>query len=126
MMMEMAMQIAAETMKIDDVQARRDLEAAVLNKAAEFLLDVQSHWHEEENNDYLTEVLKYNQRLWNLFLDEVVDDGDRLPDQVRQNILSLSIFIGERTVEVLKSPAPEKLDILIKINRGLAEGLQMH
>jgi flagellar biosynthesis activator protein FlaF len=125
-MMEMAMQMAAETMNIDDVRARRDLEASVLNKAAEFLVNAQSHWHDEENNLYLSEVLKYNQRLWNLFLDEVVDDGDRLPGQVRQNILTLSVFIGKHTVEVLKSPAPEKLDILIKINRGLAEGLQMH
>lgn len=122
--MEMAIQMTSDQGYCGSLQSARELEAYALNKAATFLEDVQGHWYEDGSRIYLAEVLRYNHRLWNLFEVDAAESCGRLPDEIRQNILSLSNFIGRRTQDLMESPAPEKLNILIKINRTLAEGLQ--
>jgi len=101
----------------------RRLEAAVLNKAASMLEEVVSHWQEDRNHAHLDNALKYNQTLWSVFQAELMNDENPLPADLRNNILSLSSFVDRRTFDVIAYPAAEKLDILIKINRSIAEGL---
>lgn len=124
----MAMQMLAQ--KMDETAkeelAGRELEAAVLNKAATLLEEAVGHWQEDAEHEMLDNALKYNQTLWSVFQAELLDDESPLPTELRQNILSLSSFVDRRTFEVLAYPAPDKLDILIKINRSLAEGLLTH
>jgi flagellar protein FlaF len=123
-MVMMATQTITPMMEADVDTTGRELEASVLNKAATFLEEVQGQWQGDPSHGQLDEALRYNQRLWSLFQAEMVEGEDRLPVEVRQNILSLSAFVDKRTFEIMAYPAPEKLDILIKINRNLAEGLQ--
>lgn len=113
-----------ETPQQDQGLVGRELEASVLNKAAAILEEVQGNWLESGSHAELDEALKYNQYLWRLFQSEMVESEDRLPVDIRQNILTLSAFVDKRTFEVMAYPAPEKLDILIRINRNLADGLQ--
>jgi flagellar protein FlaF len=47
-----------------------------------------------------------------------------LPLEIKQNLLALSVFVDRRIFEVMAYPAPEKLDILININRNIAAGLR--
>ncbi len=122
-MIAMTMQAALETVQMNEGLSGRELEASVLTKAAEILEDAKGNWHNDDSHAYLDEALKYNQRLWTLFQAEMVEDESRIPAGIRQNILSLSTFVDQRTFEVMAYPAPEKLDILIQINRNLAEGL---
>jgi len=51
-------------------------------------------------------------------------EDNPLPEEVKHNLLSLSLFIDRRTFEALAYPAPEKLDILININLNVAAGLR--
>jgi flagellar protein FlaF len=104
----------------------RKLEAAVLNKAASLLEDVVGHWQEDADHSLLDNALKYNQALWSVFQAELLDEGNPLPDTLRENILSLSSFVDRRTYEVMAYPEADKLEILIKINRNLADGLLTH
>ena len=46
-----------------------------------------------------------------------------LPDEIRQNILSLSVFIDKHTVSALAEPSDRKLRVLVDINRNIAAGL---
>ena len=46
-----------------------------------------------------------------------------VPAQLRNNMLSLARFVDKQTVEVFSEPRPDKLDVLISINRELAAGL---
>lgn len=124
-MVMMATQTITPMMEADVDTTGRELEASVLNKAATILEEVQGKWQGDESHGQLDDALRYNQRLWSLFHAEMVEGEDRLPVEVRQNILSLSAFVDKRTFEIMAYPAPEKLDILIKINRNLAEGLQV-
>lgn len=124
----MAMQMVAQEMDMNghDELAGRELEAAVLNKAAALMEQVVGRWSEDTDHEELDSVLKYNQTLWSVFQAELMDESNPLPSELRQNILSLSTFVDRRTFEVMAYPEPSKLDILIKINRSLADGLLAH
>ena len=124
----MAMQMVTQEMDMlgQGDLAGRELEAAVLNKAAAMLEDVVGQWSQDESFDALDNALKYNQTLWSVFQAELMDEANPLPPELRENILSLSSFVDRRTFEVMAYPEPNKLDILIKINRSLAEGLMAH
>lgn len=102
----------------------RELEASVLNKAALRLQDVQQHWSDPDHEALLDDALKYNQRVWSFFQSEVTQAENPLPAEIKHNILALSVFVDRRIFEVMAYPAPEKLDVLININRNLAAGLR--
>lgn len=102
----------------------RALEAMVLSKAAATLLEARNHWEQPDFKARLDEALRYNQRLWTLFQVELANVDNPLPTEVRRNLLSLSLFVDKRTFDLMVSPAPEKLDILISINQNIAAGLR--
>jgi flagellar protein FlaF len=102
----------------------RNLEAMVLSKAAGMLQNVRNHWDAPDHEALLDDALRYNQRLWTFFQVELSMEGNPLPKEVRENLLSLSVFVDKRTFEVMANPAAEKLDILISINQNIAAGLR--
>ncbi|KAF0102438.1 MAG: flagellar protein FlaF [bacterium] len=123
----MAMQMMSQELGDNTSElAGRELEAAVLNKAATLLEEVVGKWQEDADHALLDNALKYNQTLWSVFQAELLNGDNPLPMALRENILTLSSFVDRRSFEVQAYPAPEKLDILIRINRSLAEGLMTH
>ena len=104
--------------------SQRDLEATVLTKAAVQLLSIKENWAREDHQVQLEDALNYNQRVWTFFQAELTVENNPLPDEIKQNLLSLSVFIDRRTFETLAYPTPEKLDALININLNVAAGLR--
>lgn len=102
----------------------RELEASILSKAARLLKECQEKWDEEGHFARLDEALVFNQRIWTIFQDELIRQDNPLPEQLRGNILSLSVFIDKRIVEIMRDPSPDKLDIIISINQNIASGLR--
>lgn len=101
----------------------RELEASVLVKAAHKLKNCRDNWDTPDILERLDEALKYNQRLWSFFQAELSRPNHPMPKKLREDLLSLSLFIDKRTFEVMASPSPERLDILININLNIAAGL---
>jgi flagellar protein FlaF len=101
----------------------REVEAAVLMKAALKLRDCQENWGAEDRDAKLDEALKFNQLVWSIFQAELIRPDNPLPKKLRQDILSLSAFIDKRIFETMAYPAPEKLTAIININLNLAAGL---
>ena len=101
----------------------RELEALVLNRAAMKLKVCQDNWDAKDRDDRLIEALKYNQSVWSIFQSELAKPENPLPGELKQNILSLSLFVDKRIIDVMSFPSPEKLDIIININRNIAAGL---
>jgi flagellar protein FlaF len=101
----------------------REVEAAVLTKAALKLKDCQENWGAEDRDAKLDEALKFNQLVWSIFQAELTRPDHPLPKKLRQDILSLSAFIDKRIFETMAYPAPEKLTAIININLNLAAGL---
>ena len=101
----------------------RQVEAAVLTKAALKLKHCQENWEAEDRSAKLDEALKFNQLVWSIFQAELTRPDNPLPKKLRQDILNLSLFIDKRIFETMAYPAPEKLTAIININLNLAAGL---
>ena len=101
----------------------REVEARVLLKSAQFMVDLQNEW-DVRPEVALEETLKYNRNIWMMFYDTAVEnEGGARPEDLRNNIYNLANFIFKRELDILAKPEKQKLDILIKINRDIANGL---
>jgi len=107
-----------------EVMSGREIEALTLTKAALQLRKCQVNWDPDDRDGQRSESLKFNQRIWTVLQGELAKEDNPLQIQLRQDLLSLSIFVDKRTFEVMAFPSPEKLDMLIKINLNLAAGLR--
>ena len=104
--------------------SQRDIEATVLNKAAMQLQTIRDNWTSDDRAAELEDALNYNQKVWTFFQAELSMQDNPLPDEIKKNLLALSMFVDRRTFETLAYPAPEKLDILININLNVSAGLR--
>ena len=102
----------------------REIEAAVLTKAALKLKNCQDNWDAPDRENRLDEALKYNQRVWSIFQSELSREDHELPNKLRLDILRLAAVIDRRIFETMAFPSPEKLKIVIDINNNLAAGLR--
>ena len=102
----------------------RDVEAAVLTKAALKLKACQDNWSQNGNDGNLEAALKYNQRVWCIFQAELENPKNPLPSALKANLFQLIAFIDKRTLGTIAYPTPEKLTILININHNIAAGLR--
>lgn len=102
----------------------RQLEAAVLMKAAAMLKRCQANWDATDRDQHLEKALKYNQLLWSFFQAALANPENPLPKNLKEDILRLSMFIDQRIFEIFAYPSPEKINIIIDINTNIAEGLR--
>lgn len=102
----------------------RETEARVLSKAALKLKNCQDNWQAEDRDERLDEALKYSQRIWSIFQAELSKKENPLPVSLKRDLLRLSAFIDKRIFETMAFPSPEKLSIIIDINRNIAAGLR--
>ena len=102
----------------------RELEASVLTKGALLLQQCQNSWDDDNRDAWLADAVKYNQTIWSIFQSELSKPDNPLPKKLREDILSLSLFVDKRLFEIMTNPAPEKLNIVININLNLAAGLR--
>jgi flagellar protein FlaF len=91
-------------------------------RAAAGLQKIKDEW--PNSFDELQPALNFNRKLWSIFMVSVTKEDSPLPQDVRQNIANLGLFIMNQTRETLIEPAPEKLDVLVRLNRQIAAGLR--
>ena len=70
------MQAQAHSLKMYEsvenaTRSGREIEAAVLTKAAFKLKECQDNWDAPDRDHKLDEALKYNQRIWSIFQSEL-------------------------------------------------------
>ena len=102
----------------------KETEARVLTQAAIMLRQCQKKWNDNSRAAVLDEALRYNQRIWTVFQTELGKQDNPLPENIKLDLLRLSSFIDKRIFELMASPAPEGLNILIRINENVAAGLR--
>jgi flagellar protein FlaF len=67
------------------------------------------------------DALDWNRRLWSVLASDCSVEGNGLPDMVRANIISLSIWVSKHTSLVMRNQ--EEIAPLIEINRIIMQGL---
>ena len=101
-----------------------NIEANILDQAGMKMRIVQKNWKGAESFRDLDEALQFNQKIWHLFQIDVYRNTNNLPRDIRQNLLSISIFIKKITLQIMASSDVDKLTTLIQINESLASGLR--
>jgi flagellar biosynthesis repressor protein FlbT len=100
----------------------RELEANLLLKAAAQLQTVHDSWRDKPTG--LNAALMYNRRLWTVLLDALASPSNKLPAQIRENLIKLGAFVMGETFALMTRPKPGHLKSIIKINRSIAAGLR--
>ena len=111
----------------DAYRSSQKLGAEARQTEARALLETARALSEAQNNiddlDSYRAALRLNWRLWTIFQSDVSSAENPLPDEIKQNILNLSVFIDKHTVDALANPEARKLKVLVDINRNIAGGL---
>lgn len=71
-----------------------------------------------------TQALRFNHLLWTIIQADLTDEANQLPDAIKANVMSLSIFVDKQTTRAMRSQKADDLSVLIEINRNLAGGLR--
>ncbi|WP_163434488.1 flagellar biosynthesis regulator FlaF, partial [Escherichia coli] len=71
----------------------------------------------------MSHALNFNRKPWTLLTTSATRAENPLPLEIKNNIANLGIFILNRSLEMEIEPAPEKLNVLVSINRNIAAGL---
>ena len=99
---------------------KREMDAAAFSQAAYVLDQARQNLADA---DACEKALKYNQLLWSIVQADVSAGKNELPDELKANLMSLSLFVDKQTTQGLSDPTEELLDSLININLNISEGL---
>ena len=99
---------------------KREMDAAAFSQAAYVMDQARQKLDDKELSE---RALKYNQMLWSIVQADVSQSDNALPEELKANLMSLSIYVDKQTTKGLKSPDDELFDGLISINLNIAEGL---
>ena len=68
------------------------------------------------------DALDWNRRMWSVLGGACSDPANALPEQLRASIISLSIWVGKHTSQVIRRQ--EEIEPLIEVNRMVMQGLR--
>ena len=113
---------ASAYQRVQTTLGPRQLEAHLLLKAAAQLQSFRENWSFEA--EAVSEALTLNRKLWTILGTSATEESNPLPLEIKENIANLTVFVLQRTLDIMEDPTPEKLSALITINRSLAQGLR--
>ena len=96
-----------------------EVDAIVLRQAADRLKKAQ----QSPDDEYFEETLLYNQLIWTVIQSEMTAENP-LSDEIKANLVSLSIFVDKQTAKAIGTREAGLLDTLIDINRNISLGLE--
>ena len=113
------MSIKAYQRAATQADSARELEYRAFGQVTAGLVRVQERGLNEA--PALAEVLDANRRLWNVLSADCAIAGNRLPVQLRGQIVSLALWVSRYSSDVLRAGAD--IGPLIDVNRTMMEGL---
>lgn len=97
----------------------RQIEYRLFGEVTRALMDVRD---KNVKGAQLIETLDWNRRIWKAMEMDCLSEANRLPEGLRANIISLSMWVTRYTRTVVRQQKP--IDPLIEINRHIMQGLQ--
>lgn len=93
------------------------VEKEALLRAARLLDDARQA---PDDKAVLAKALKFNMALWTLFQADLAGDANRLPSDVKRDLLNLSLFMDNATHALTQAFDAKTLLAMIQVNRNLA------
>ncbi len=97
----------------------RDAEYRLFGQVTRALLQAADKPPEDVNGRM--DALDWNRRLWSALASDCSDPQNVLPETLRAQIISLSLWVSRHTSAVIRRE--EEIDPLIDINRIMMQGL---
>jgi flagellar protein FlaF len=107
---------------VERVESARDTEYRLFGEVTRALMAAA----EADANDAQTRMfaLDWNRRLWSALSMDCSSPGNTLPDGVRAQIISLSLWVNRHSSAVMRQE--ETFQPLIDVNRSIMQGLRAH
>ncbi|NQV47718.1 MAG: flagellar biosynthesis regulator FlaF [Rhodospirillaceae bacterium] len=112
--------IKAYESSVKRAETTAETDAAVLENAAMILIQAK----EVPGHEDFFDALRYNQRIWTVIQTYLVEEENPFPEDIKSNLISLSIFVDKQTYRAMAEASADRLDTLININRQIAAGLR--
>jgi flagellar biosynthesis activator protein FlaF len=100
-------------------QALRARERQAISRVIEMLRRAQAHG---ARSPQAIEALHYLRSLWSIFLNDLKNPENELPEQMRAGIVSIGIWMNKE-IERVRNGATGDLTPLIEINEIIRDGL---
>jgi flagellar protein FlaF len=110
--------------QMDSAPGGRHIEVSIMEMAASKLRSHIPETGEVQWSRSLDEALKFNQKMWDIFSADWMSDQSQLPVELRQNLLSIGVFVKKKTFSTMATPNRASLQLLVQLNENILEGLK--
>ena len=101
------------------VESSRETEYRLFGQVTGALIDAEKR---RAKGGRVIDAIDWNRRLWRTLATDCLDDGNRLPKDVRAKIVSLSLWVSRYSKRVMRDGV--ELTPLIEVNRSIMQGLE--
>lgn len=110
--------------QMDSAPAGRQIEISILELASSKLRAIMGQDSKVEWSRELDEALRFNQKVWDVFSADWMSDTCQLETKLRENLISIAIFVKKKTFTTMAKPQSGDLDLLIRLNDNIVDGLK--
>jgi flagellar protein FlaF len=104
----------------DSPQEMRGMERRVLDRAIELLRVARD---KGPGSRELVDALFFYRRLWSIFMDDLANPENELPEELRAGLISIGIWIVKE-IELVRSGKANDLTAMIEISEIIRDGLK--
>ena len=101
-------------------QETRGMERRVLDQAIELLRKARD---KGPGTRELVDALFYSRRLWSIFMDDLANPENELPEELRAGLISIGIWMVKE-IELIRSGKATDLTAMIEISEIIRDGLK--
>lgn len=124
------MSIAAYKRTISDTESPRQIERRILSGVTATLETHQAEFDSAEGNGDklgilaggLRDALWRNEQIWMTLRNDLAENGNALPPDLRAGLISIALWVERQTQSVMG--ATGKVKPLVDINRNIIRGLE--
>lgn len=109
---------------MDSAPAGRQIEVSILELASSKLRGYLGASGGVSWSRDLDDALKFNQKVWDVFSADWMSPSCRLEVKLRENLLSIAVFVKKKTFLTMADPKAEDLELLTSLNDNIVDGLK--
>lgn len=110
--------------QMDSAPGGRQIEISILEMASSKLRGQLPEEAEVKWSRRLDEALKFNQKVWDVFSADWMSPDSQLTTELRQNLLSIAVFVKKKTFTIMATPNRAGIELLIQLNENIIDGLR--